>query len=86
MIVDEDASAVKSLMEVLQVRGYQVFESTGNDLIEQAISTKPDVIILNSVLSRKAEIMQTLRFEKGLDNLLFLIYDEESHAAQNSHS
>jgi signal transduction histidine kinase/CheY-like chemotaxis protein/uncharacterized protein YigA (DUF484 family) len=74
MVVDEDTSAVRSLTEVLQTKGYVVVESDGKELIEKAISTQPDIIILNSVLSDKNEIVQTLRFEKGLENVLFLIY------------
>ena len=42
--------------------------------LQKAIATQPDIIILNSVLSDKQEIVQTLRFEKGLENVLFLIY------------
>jgi signal transduction histidine kinase/DNA-binding response OmpR family regulator len=74
MIVDEDESTVRTLTEVLQVRGYNVVETRGDDLIREALTVKPDVIILNSVLSSKGEIMQTLRFENGLENVLFLIY------------
>ena len=74
MIVDEDESTVRTLTEVLQIRGYNVVETKGDDLIRQAMSVKPDVIILNSLLSSKSEIMQTLRFENGLENVLFLIY------------
>jgi signal transduction histidine kinase/CheY-like chemotaxis protein len=75
MIVDEDQSTVRSLAEVLQVRGYNVVETKGDDLIQQALSVKPDVIILNSLLSSRGEIMKTLRFENGLENVLFLIYE-----------
>ncbi len=74
MVVDEDAEAVRSLTEVLQTKGYQVVESDGKELAEQAIATKPDIIILNSVYSGKQEIVKTLRFEKGLENVLFFIY------------
>jgi len=49
-------------------------ESDGKELVEKAIATQPDIIILNSVLSHKQEIVQTLRFEKGLENVLFFIY------------
>jgi len=59
---------------VLQAKGYIVVESDGKELVEKAISTQPDIIILNSVLSDKNEIVQSLRFEKGLENVLFLIY------------
>ncbi|HSU29360.1 MAG TPA: GAF domain-containing protein, partial [Chitinophagaceae bacterium] len=74
MIVDEDNAAVRTLTEVLQTRGYNVVESDGKELVERAIAAQPDIIILNSVLSGKQEIVQSLRFEKGLENVLFLIY------------
>lgn len=74
MVVDEDAAAVRSLTEVLQTKGYQVVESDGKELAAEAIASKPDIIILNSVYSAKQEIVKTLRFEKGLENVLFFIY------------
>ena len=74
MVVDEDSTAVRTLTDVLQAKGYQVVESDGKELVEKAIRTQPDIIILNSVLSDKHEIVQSLRFEKGLENVLFLIY------------
>lgn len=74
MVVDEDAAAVRSLTEVLQTKGYQVVESDGSQLAAEAIASKPDIIILNSVYSAKQEIVKTLRFEKGLENVLFFIY------------
>jgi hypothetical protein len=30
--------------------------------------------MINSLLSGKQEIVQSLRFEKGLENVLFLVY------------
>ncbi len=74
MVVDEDAAAVKTLTDVLTAKGYVVFESDGKELVEKAIASQPDIIILNSVFSGKQEVVQTLRFEKGLENVLFLIY------------
>lgn len=74
MVVDEDSEAVRSLTDVLQTKGYQVFESDANQIMEKAIDTQPDIIILNSVLSSRQEIVKTLRFEKGLENVLFFIY------------
>ncbi len=74
MVVDEDSEAVRSLTDVLQTKGYQVVESDGKELVEKAIATQPDIIILNSILSAKQEIVKTLRFEKGLENVLFFIY------------
>ena len=74
MIVDEDATAVRTLTEVLQTRGYNVVEANGADLVEKALSLKPDIIILNTLFSGQQEVVKTLRFEKGLENVLFLIY------------
>jgi DNA-binding response OmpR family regulator len=75
MIVDEDASTVKTLAEVLRAGGYHVVESNGLELVKKAVAEKPDIIILNSLLSGKQEVVKTLRFEKGLENVLFLVYE-----------
>jgi signal transduction histidine kinase/CheY-like chemotaxis protein/ligand-binding sensor domain-containing protein len=74
MVVDEDNVTVRTLTDVLEAKGYQVVESDGTELVEKAILTQPDIIILNSLISDKHEIVRTLRFEKGLENVLFLIY------------
>jgi CheY-like chemotaxis protein len=74
MVVDEDSAAIRTLTEVLQTKGYHVVESDGKELVEKAIANQPDIIILNSILSADEEIVQTLRFEKGLENVLFFIY------------
>jgi GAF domain-containing protein/CheY-like chemotaxis protein len=74
MVVDEDKTAVSTLTDVLQAKGYQVVESDGKEMVEKAILNLPDIIILNSVLSDQHEMVQSLRFEKGLENVLFLIY------------
>jgi DNA-binding response OmpR family regulator len=58
MVVDEDSVTVNTLADVLEAKGYQVVESDGKELVEKAIATQPDIIILNS----------------GLENVLFLIY------------
>ena len=74
MVVDEDSSTVKTLAEVLQARGYTVVAANGPEMVAKAVAEQPDIIILNSVLSDKQEIVKTLRFEKGLENVLFLLY------------
>ena len=74
MVVDEDSTAIRSLTDVLEAKGYNVVESNGNELVEKAIAAQPDIIILNSIYSGKQEMVQALRFEKGLENVLFLMY------------
>ncbi len=73
MVVDEDASTIRTLTDVLQARGYNVVESNGSELVSKAVLSKPDIIILNSLLSSD-EAVRALRFEKGMENVLFLIY------------
>ena len=74
MVVDEDNVTLRTLTDVLEAKGYQVVESDGKELVAKAIANQPDIIILNSLISDKHEIVSTLRFEKGLENVLFLIY------------
>ncbi|HSF19235.1 MAG TPA: ATP-binding protein [Vicinamibacteria bacterium] len=74
LVVDEDASAARTLAEVLQARGYTVMEANGEDLVTRALEMQPDIIILSSVMSQRHEGVQSLRFEKGLENVLFLVY------------
>lgn len=73
MVVDEDASTIRTLTDALETRGYQVVESKGSELVSRAVLSKPDIIILNSMLSSD-EAVRALRFEKGMENVLFLIY------------
>ena len=78
MVVDEDASTIRLLADVLETRGYHVVESNGAELFSKAVSAKPDIIILDSLLSSKQDVVQSLRFERGLENVLFLIYQKET--------
>jgi signal transduction histidine kinase/CheY-like chemotaxis protein len=73
MVVDEDVSTIRTLTDVLKTRGYEVVESNGTELVSRAVVSKPDIIILNSLLSNN-EAVRALRFEKGMENVLFLIY------------
>ena len=74
LVVDEDASTVRTLTDVLTSRGYSVVEARGDDLMERAMAMQPDIILLNSVSSARSDAVQMLRFEKGMENVLFLVY------------
>lgn len=77
LVVDEDVSAVKLLADVLEAKGYIVTEaSSGPECIEKARAVKPDMIIVDSLFSERHEIAKTLRFEKGLENVFFLLLAE----------
>lgn len=74
LVVDDDASTVKTLTDVLKARGYTVVEATSDDMISRAIAVQPDIILLNSMASAQSSAARMLRFEKGLENVLFLVY------------
>jgi hypothetical protein len=59
---------------VLTTRGYSVIEARSDDLLERAVASQPDIILLNSVSSARSSAVQMLRFEKGMENVLFLVY------------
>jgi predicted ATPase/signal transduction histidine kinase/CheY-like chemotaxis protein len=85
LLVDEDASTVKILAEVLQTKGYNVVEaSSGPECIEKAIAVKPDMIIVDSVLSQEHDIIKTLRFEKDLENVFFILLAGDSEPTLDS--
>lgn len=74
LVVDKDASTVKILSEVLQSQGYSVSEAyNGQECIDKALSVKPDMIIVDSVFSQQHDLVKTLRFEKGLENVFFVL-------------
>ncbi|MGB3403575.1 MAG: response regulator [Microcoleaceae cyanobacterium] len=81
LVVDQDASAVMTVSQVLQAQGYNIVEaSNGEECIEKAISTQPDMILVDSLLSQEHDLIQTLRFEKGLENVVFVLMgDEQNH-------
>jgi signal transduction histidine kinase/DNA-binding response OmpR family regulator/ligand-binding sensor domain-containing protein len=74
LVVDEDASTVRTLSEVLRARGYSVSEARGDSLFETARHVLPDIIMLSSDSSARREAVRTLRFEKGLEHVLFFVY------------
>lgn len=74
LVVDEDQTTVRTLVDVLKSKGYQVVESDGKELVTKAMDTQPDIIILNSLISEKHDLTQSLRMEKGMENVLFLVY------------
>lgn len=75
MVVDENTSILKTLSDVLQERGYHVVEANGAELLEKALSDKPDILLLNSKVGGQQEVVKTLRFERGMENVLFLVYE-----------
>ncbi len=74
LVVDEDQTTIKTLAGVLNARGYNVMETEGKNLVETAIQTQPDIIMLNSIHDGNRQLVKTLKFEKGMENVLFFLY------------
>lgn len=75
LLVDENASTVQTLAKVLQAKGYGVVEAYDDEsMIEKALVSNPDMIIVNAMLAEKRDLVKLLRFEKGLDNVSILLY------------
>jgi CheY-like chemotaxis protein len=79
MVVDEDVSAIKTLTEVLEAKGYSVVEAlSGPECIQKALQEQPDMIIVDSVMSQQNDLVKTLRFEKGMENVFFVLLAGQS--------
>jgi PAS domain S-box-containing protein len=73
-VVDEDESLVKTLSDTLRMRGYHaVGMCSGRECIEKALAERPDMIIIDGMFSECREIMRTLKFEKNMRNIYFVI-------------
>lgn len=74
LVVDKNASTLKTLSDVLQAQGYSVIEASDpQEGINKARSAKPDMIIIDSIFSQEADMVKALRFEKDLENVFFII-------------
>jgi CheY-like chemotaxis protein len=74
LVVDEDASTVKTLSDVLRARGYRVADARPDDLVAQARALQPDIIMLKSDGAGQPDTVRMLRFEHGLENVVFIMY------------
>ena len=84
IVVDENVSAVKSLADVLQAKGYSVVEAFSSDeLWSKAKSVKPDMIIAKSLFLEHPDLAKTWRFEKELENVFFILLNEEKSDESN---
>jgi len=76
MVVDENESTATTLREVLETKGYNVVSAcNGKECVEKAISEKPDMIIIDTLIPDTRNIVRTLRFEKGLEKIYFLFVE-----------
>jgi signal transduction histidine kinase/DNA-binding response OmpR family regulator len=74
LIIDQSESTVKSLAEALQAKGYTVGKAySGKQAVTMARKMKPNLIILDALLKERNEITRTIRFEKGMENVCFIL-------------
>jgi signal transduction histidine kinase len=84
LVVDENVSAVKALADVLQAQGYSVVEAfTSDEVLSKLSSVKPDMIITTSLVLEHPDLVKTWRFEKELDNVFFILVNEEKLGESN---
>ncbi|BAY13646.1 response regulator [Calothrix sp. NIES-2098] len=78
LIVDENVPTSKTLAEALRTKGFSIVEAFNyQDSIEKAMSDRPDLIIVDSLVSSRHSLVKTLRFEKGLENLFFILLEDK---------
>ena len=77
LIVDKNSSTLKVLSDVLEAQGYNVLEASDpQDCINKALTIKPDMIVIDYIISQETDLMKTLRFEKGLENVFFFLLSD----------
>jgi CheY-like chemotaxis protein len=85
LVVDENVSAVRTLADVLQAKGYSVVEAFNRDeLLSKAKSVKPDMIIAKALFWEQPDIVKTLRFEKEMENVFFILDEKKSDESNKS--
>ncbi|NJK36047.1 MAG: response regulator [Oscillatoriales cyanobacterium SM2_2_1] len=74
LIIDKDASITRTLAEVLEAKGYSVTEAqSDHEGIEKALTLKPGVIVIDSLSSKESDIVQAVRFERDMEDVVFLV-------------
>ncbi|GAB1541529.1 hypothetical protein NUACC21_42000 [Scytonema sp. NUACC21] len=78
LIVDTNASTLQTLSDVLQAQGYHVAEaSDSQECIEKALAIQPDMIIVDLHFQEQNRLVKTLRFEKGMENVFFILLTDK---------
>ena len=79
LVVDENAETVKTLSGILSATGYHVIEAFDREtFLQQAIGSKPDMIIGNIALLEQHNLLRTLRVEEGLRHTSIMVYENRN--------
>lgn len=81
LVIDQNVSTAKTLVKVLQTKGYSVTEAyNSEEFLEKVRTLKPDMIIADASLSAQYDLVKAVRFEKGMEEVFFiLLSDEKPH-------
>lgn len=70
LVVDRNPSNLKTVSDALVFQGYNVIKAyNAEECLDLAISRKPNLIIIDEVLSQEKELVKTLRLTDGLENV-----------------
>ncbi|MBF0466941.1 MAG: response regulator [Nitrospirae bacterium] len=76
IIVDDNKSDIKHLIDTLQEKGFEVLDRcNGEECKRKAKDMSPDMIILISQNTHSEGIINTLRYEHKLDNITFILLE-----------
>ncbi len=80
LVVNNDNDDSKALAEVLISKGYAVTAaSTGKEGLDKARAIKPDMVIVDAALSEGHDIIKTIRFEKGLEDISVILVGDHNN-------
>jgi signal transduction histidine kinase/DNA-binding response OmpR family regulator len=78
LVLNEDATAAKTLANLLRPKGYDVIEAFSlQDCISKTRSTKPNMVIANATYAARHDLAKTLRLEQGLENVSFFLLTDQ---------
>ncbi|MBC8378558.1 MAG: response regulator [Planctomycetes bacterium] len=70
LVIDDDNDFVESIVNLLEARGYEVASaSNGKDGVEKAKADKPDLILLDVMMTTKDEGFNVARQLHGVEGL-----------------
>lgn len=62
------------ISELLTSQGYTVSQASNErECVDQAMEIQPDIIAIDPEFLQEHEVVQALRFEKGLEHLVFFL-------------
>ncbi|MGB7519253.1 MAG: DAHL domain-containing protein, partial [Spirulinaceae cyanobacterium] len=80
LFIEKEQNTVKILTEILQGRGYKMVETLNKEKLEEKM-TSPYTYMTKE---KNSELAQSLRFEKGLNNTVFIFLADKNNSASSS--